>query len=87
MNSLVVNEKECVLVKVAGTHFPVMGGRVVLGEVVTFVVLARLPKDVKLALSDTITDPVKAHVNCLGPFLFHCVIYDSFSISYYNSIK
>ena len=67
------------LVKVDGTHFTVVGGRVVLGEVVTFVVLARLPKNVKLALSDTIMDPVKAHVNGLGPFLFHCVIYDSFS--------
>ncbi len=47
---------------------------VVLGEVIGFVGSTQSPKDVILALVDTITDPIELHVNGLGPFLFDVVI-------------
>jgi hypothetical protein len=46
------------------------------------------PIDVKVALADTVTNPVKAHVDCLGTFLFDCVIGNSGSsavVSLYGS--
>jgi hypothetical protein len=37
----------------------------VLGEIVGSIVYSSFPKDVKLSLSHTVTDPVKAHINRL----------------------
>jgi len=49
-------------------------GRVVLGKVVSFVCGTRPPEDVILALPYTVPDPIKTHVDGLGPFLFDVVI-------------
>ena len=46
----------------------------VFGEIVCMVGDAQLPKNVKLALSDTIPDPIEAHVDGFRPFLFDGVI-------------
>ena len=45
-------------------------GRKVLREVIRKVVTARFPMDYELALLDSVSNPVKAHVNGFGPFLF-----------------
>jgi len=39
--------------------------------------VAWLPKDMKLTLPFAVTDPIEAHVNGFGTFLFDSVIYDS----------
>lgn len=36
------------------------------------------PVDNKLALADTIADPIESHINCLGTFLLDGIIDDSF---------
>jgi len=46
----------------------------VFGKIIGAVGVARSPKDVKLSLSDTIPDPIEAHVDGFGPFLFDGVI-------------
>ena len=43
-----------------------MGGRVVLCEVVCQVCISSFPVDSELALSDSIFHPVKLHIYCLG---------------------
>ena len=50
-------------------------------EVITVVIFSRCPKHSELALADTVTNPVKAHVNCFGSFLFDCVVDDAFGTS------
>ena len=47
-----------------------MGGRVVLGKVISKVEFAFGPYDDKVALVDTIGNPVKTHVHGFGPFEF-----------------
>ena len=47
------------------------------GEIVSLVEASFFPIDVELALAYTVTDPVEAHVNCLGSFLFDGVIGDA----------
>jgi hypothetical protein len=54
-----------------------MGGRMMLGKVVGTVRLAFAPVNLKLALADTIADPVKSHINCFGSFLFDGVSGDA----------
>jgi len=49
-----------------------------LGVVVSTVSSTRLPVDTKLALADTIADPVEAHVNGFGSTLFDGVVDDAF---------
>ena len=47
----------------------------VFGEVVlSFIGTAFVPKNVKVFLVDMIMDPIKAHINDLGAFLFDGVI-------------
>ena len=45
-----------------------------LGKIVSLVQGAFFPVDMKLALSYTITNPVEAHVHCLGTSLFDSII-------------
>jgi hypothetical protein len=47
---------------------------VVFGGIVGKIELAFDPADLKLVLADTVTDPVEAHVNCFGSFLFDRVV-------------
>jgi len=47
---------------------------VILGEVVSFVGGAWLPKDVILVMANTIANPIKLHVNGFGLFLFDVII-------------
>ena len=51
----------------------------VFGKIIGAVGVARLPKDVKLSLSDTIPDPIEAHVDGFRLFLFDGVIGDAAS--------
>ncbi len=51
-----------------------MRGGMVLGEIIGMISVARPPKAVKLSLADAISDPIKAHVDGLGSFLFDHVI-------------
>jgi hypothetical protein len=46
-------------------------------EVVGFVATTFCPVNVKLALADAVADPVEAHVNGLGAFLFDGVVGDA----------
>jgi hypothetical protein len=50
---------------------------VMLGVIITAVLLAGLPEDLKLALAHTVSDPIKTHVHRFGPFLFHIIISDT----------
>jgi hypothetical protein len=56
----------------------VVRGREMLGVVVSIVGTARFPMDTELALSDTVTDPIEAHVDGFGASLFDFVIDDAF---------
>ena len=49
----------------------------VLGEVVGLVQIAILPEDVKLSLSNSVSYPVEAHVDCFGSFLSNVVVGDA----------
>lgn len=51
-----------------------MSVAVVFGEIVGFVQNAFSPIDHKLALAGSISDPVKAHINCLGSLLLDGVV-------------
>lgn len=59
-------------------HFPMMGRRMVLREVVGQVVGAFLPVDAEVALADSVADPIKAHVYGFGSTLFDFVVDDAF---------
>ena len=52
-------------------------GGMVFREIIRAVVTAFFPTDYKLALADTVADPVKAHVNGLGSFLLDSVVGDA----------
>jgi hypothetical protein len=58
-------------VQVRGSDSHVMRSWMVLGEIVSAVGLSFAPINLKLPLANAIPDPVKAHINCLGSFLFH----------------
>jgi hypothetical protein len=58
-------------------HFYMMLHVVMLGVMITAVLLAGLPEDLKLALVHTVSDPIKTHVHHFGPFLFHRIISDT----------
>ena len=65
--------------EVDGSHFFVVGGGMVLGEVVSIIELSSFPVDCKLILFDHVLDPVESHVNGFGSFLFDCVICNALS--------
>jgi hypothetical protein len=49
-------------------------GQMVFREIIRAVETAFFPTNYKLALADTIANPVKVHVNGLGSFLFDSVV-------------
>ena len=59
-------------------HCAVVGGRVVLGEVVSEIAGAFVPVDSELVLVHRVADPVEAHVDCFGAALFDSVVDDAF---------
>jgi hypothetical protein len=58
-------------VKVNGANLAMVQSRVMLCEVVCFVLASFLRKDVELALAHPISDPIKAHVHSFGALLFN----------------
>ena len=66
-------------VKVGMARKAVMGTRVVLGELVTEVSDDGFPINEKLALPGAVLDPIEAHVDGFGSFLFDCAVGKSFS--------
>ena len=64
--------------QVDGTLAAVMGRRMVLGEIVGMILTARLPIDLEVALADTVSHPIKAHVDGFGAALLDLVIDDPF---------
>jgi len=61
-------------VQIGWTDTLMMGGRMVHDKIISTVIAAWLPEDVKLALADMIPDPIKVHVDGLGSFLLYSVI-------------
>ena len=53
-------------VQVGRSHNTVMGGGVVLGEIVTKVSAAGFPINEKLALPGAVLDPIEAHIDGFG---------------------
>ena len=66
------------------SHDLMVGWGMMLGEVVTFVGVPRLPVDEKLFLSNVILDPMELHVDGLGPPLFDLAIGKSYSSGVVN---
>ena len=60
-------------------HKAVMGRRVVLGGLVTEISVAGFPRNEKLALLGAVLDPIEAHVDGFGYFLFDCAFGEAFS--------
>jgi hypothetical protein len=60
--------------EIRGSNLLMMGRRVVFAEIIGAVEAALLPIDVKVALADAVTNPVKSHVNCFRMFLFDGVV-------------
>ena len=54
----------------------VMESTVVFGWIVSEVVEAWFPVDIKHALADAVTQPVESHVHCFRSFLFDCFVDD-----------
>jgi hypothetical protein len=72
-------DAECTLhfLEVFVSHFSVVPGRVVLGEIIHKVEFIRGPNEVELALLDSIFHPPVAHVERLGKVLAHFGIEDT----------
>jgi hypothetical protein len=66
-------------VEVDGSHFFVVGGGEVLGEVVSMVGFSWAPDNLVLALFDAVLEPIKAHVDGFGTALFDGAIEDPLS--------
>ena len=64
--------------QVGRLHNTVMGRRVVLGEIVTEVSAAGLPINEKLALMGAVLDPIEAHIDGFGLFLFYDAVCETF---------
>ena len=62
------------IIQVGGPDGLVMVRGMVFGDVISAILFAGFPVDKKLALANTIADPVEAHVNCLGSLLFNCIV-------------
>ena len=61
-----------------GTHPCVVRSWVMFCYIVSDVVfVAGRPIDEELVLMDLVANPMKSHVNCFGPFVFHGFIYKS----------
>eukprot|EP00978_Attheya_sp_CCMP212_P005975 scaffold13447_cov59-Attheya_sp.AAC.8 len=59
-------------------HGSVVGSCVVLRVIIGHILFSRLPKYMKLALSDSVPHPIKTHVDCSGSFLFGGAVEDAF---------
>ena len=64
-------------VQIRGTDLLMMRSRVMFSEIISLVQCALLPVYMELALAYSVTNPVKAHIDRLGTFLFHGVVCDS----------
>ena len=60
-----------------GTHKTMMRWRMMLGEVVGHVVDTASPMNDKLALFDSILDPIKAHIHGFGATLLDSIVHDA----------
>ena len=58
----------------SGALGDVMFGGMVLTKVVSIILPAWAPIDKEVSLLDSVSDPVEAHVYCLGSSLFDCVV-------------
>jgi hypothetical protein len=58
--------------EIRGSNLLMMDRWVMLAEIIGAVETALAPIYMKLALADTITNPVKSHANCFRMFLFDC---------------
>jgi hypothetical protein len=56
-----------------------MGGWVVLGEVIGLVGSSRFPVDVELILANPILNPIETHVNGFGVFHLYSIVGDACS--------
>ena len=56
--------------EVCGSHFDVVAGRVMFGEVISQIEVSLLPVDLELTLFDLVLDPIETHVHGLGPLDF-----------------
>ena len=65
-------------VQVGRSYNVVMGSILVLDEVVTEVSAAGFPINEKLALPSAVLDPIEAHVDEFGSFLFDCSVGEAF---------
>ena len=80
LNTTLQKEMNCMLgqmfgvMEKIGTHEAVVGGRVVLGVVISKIGHPRLPVDKELPLVGPVLDPIKLHVDGLGSFLFDGVV-------------
>jgi hypothetical protein len=52
----------------------VVGGGVVLRKIITVIIFALLPVDVELSLGNSVLDPIKTHIHCLGSLYFGALI-------------
>ena len=60
------------------SHNTVMGRRVVLGELVTEVSASGFLINEKLVLPGAVLDPIEAHIDGFGYFLFDCAVCKAF---------
>ena len=63
--------------EIRGANLLMMGRWVMFSEIISFVQNASSPINVELALADAVANPIKAHVECFGSFLFDRVVGDS----------
>ena len=54
------------VVEISGPNILMMRGGMMFGEIISLVETSFFPHDMKLALSNTISDPIKSHVNGFG---------------------
>ena len=71
--------------QVGRAHKAVMGRIVVLGELFTEVSASGFPINYKLALPGAFLDPIEAHVDGFGYFLFYCAVGEAFSSGVVNA--
>ena len=64
-------------IEVRGTNGLMMRCRVIFGEIIGTVCFAFAPIDFELALANAIANPLEAHTNGLGLFMFHGISGDA----------
>ena len=66
-------------VELVWSYLTVVGGGMMLGVIVTKIVGAGAPVDDKLSLAGPVLDPIEAHVDGFGSFLFDGVVGEALS--------